>query len=273
MKTAFFRLRRRSFSERSPFCMDGWAVIVLLTAAWLASACARLGPPEIPRDLAAEQVVAGLRSTNADLTRFKCVGKITMSGPERPVQSFRAAIAGQLTDRLRIDMFAPLGGSVGTVSSDGKHLFLVMHPSREYYKRRLGSGSLEQMIKIDLSVGDLLELLVGRIPMDAEFSARLASDQNEGHPDLLLVDRWGRTRQRVSVDDSMHPVASVWFDGHQNPVYTLTVTGTQTIDGFVLPRRIDLSGPSGERVSVNLDRYEVGARFDESLFMPAPPLS
>ncbi|MDX2452009.1 hypothetical protein [Desulfosarcina sp.] len=237
------------------------------------SACTRFSPPDIQRDMAAEQMVAGLRLTNADLTRFKCVGKIILSGPNQPAQTFRAALAGQLTDRLRIDMFAPFGGSAGTVSSDGKHLFLVMHPSREYYKRRFGSGSLEPVIKINVTVGDLLELLVGRIPMDTELLPRLGVDENEVQPHLVLVDRWGRTHQRVTVDDSMHPVASEWFDGHQKPVYSLTVSGTQIIDGFVLPKRIDLSGASGERVTVILDRYEANARFDDSLFVPAPPPS
>lgn len=241
--------------------------------AWLAGGCARFSTPHSHRDLAAEQVVAGLRLTNADLTRFKCVGKITLSSPKQPAQSFRAAMAGQLSDRLRIDMFAPFGGSAGTVSSDGKHLFLVMHPSREYYKRRFGSGSLRQMIQIDVSVGELLELLVGRIPMDSEFSARLVFDENEAQRRLILVDRWGRIRQRIIVDDFMHPVASTWFDAHQNPVYTLTTAGKQTIDGFVLPRRIDLSGSSGERVTVTLDRYEVNARLDDNLFIPARPSS
>jgi hypothetical protein len=273
MIAALTRLRHRSFSHRFPSYMSVWSALVLLMAAWLPSACARFSPPDIQRDLAAEQMVAGLRLTNAGLTRFKCVGKLIMSGPKQPVQSFRAAMAGQLSDRLRIDMFAPFGGSVGTVSSDGKHLFLVMHPTRKYYKRRFGRGSLQQLIQIDVTVGDLLELLVGRIPMDAEFSARLAFDENESQPHLLLVDRWGRTRQRVTVDDAMHPVASVWFDSHQNPIFTLTATGTQTIDGFVLPLRIDLSGASGERLSVTLDRYEANARFDESLFIPAPPSS
>ena len=272
MITAFSCLQHRSLSDRSPYCMNGWSALILLIAAWLPSACARFSPPDIQRDLVAEQLVAGLRLTNADLTRFKCVGKISMSSPKQPAQTFRAAMAGQLSERLRVDMFAPFGGSAGTVSSDGKHLFLVMHPSREYYKRRFGNGSLEKMIQINVSVGDLLELLVGRIPMDAEFSARLVPDKNEAQPHLELVDRWGRTRQRVTVDDSMHPVASVWFDSHQNPIYTLTVTGTQTIGEFVLPMRIDLSAPSGGRVSLTLDRYEVNARFDENLFIPAPPL-
>ncbi|WP_319410050.1 hypothetical protein [uncultured Desulfosarcina sp.] len=223
--------------------------------------------------MAAEQMVAGLRQANAKLTRFKCVGKMTLSGLKRPAQSFRAAMAGQLADRLRIDMFAPFGGSAGTVSSDGKHLFLVMHASREYYKKRFGSGNLRSMIQINITVGDLLELLVGRIPMDEKFSARLTSDENQAQTRLVLVDQWGRTRQCVTLDDTMHPVASVWFDSHQKPVYFLMITGTQTVDGFVLPKRIDLSGTSGERVSVTLDRYEANARFDENLFIPAPPSS
>ncbi len=273
MITAFARLLYRSSFDRAPSMVRIGSAIILILAAGLPSACTRFSPPDIQRDMAAEQMVAGLRLTNADLTRFKCVGKIILSGPNQPAQTFRAALAGQLTDRLRIDMFAPFGGSAGTVSSDGKHLFLVMHPSREYYKRRFGSGSLEPVIKINVTVGDLLELLVGRIPMDTELLPRLGVDENEVQPHLVLVDRWGRTHQRVTVDDSMHPVASEWFDGHQKPVYSLTVSGTQIIDGFVLPKRIDLSGASGERVTVILDRYEANARFDDSLFVPAPPPS
>ena len=273
MITAFACLFHRSSFDRSTSIVRLWSAITLILAAWLPSACTRFSPPDIQRDMAAEQLVAGLRLTNADLTRFKCVGKIILSGPKQPAQNFRAALAGQLTDRLRIDMFAPFGGSAGTVSSDGKHLFLVMHPSREYYKRRFGSGSLEPVIQINVTVGDLLELLVGRIPMDTELLPRLGVDENEVQPHLVLVDRWGRTHQRITVDDSMHPVASEWFDSHQKPVYSLAVTGTQTIDGFVLPKRIDLSGASGERVTVILDRYEANARFDDSLFVPAQPPS
>lgn len=273
MISVFSCIRHRSFCDRFPSCFTGWPALILILVVWLPTGCTRLSPPEIQRDMAAEQMVAGLRQANADLTRFKCVGKMTLSGPEQPAQVFRAAMAGQLSDRLRIDMFAPFGGSAGTVSSDGNHLFLVMHPSREYYKRRFGSGSLRRMIQIDITVGDLLELLVGRIPMDEAFSARLTPDENNARTQLVLVDQWGRTRQRVTVDAAMHPVASVWFDSNQKPLHFLTVTGTQTVDGFVLPKRIDLSGASGERVSFTLDRYEANARFDENLFIPAPPPS
>jgi hypothetical protein len=223
--------------------------------------------------MAAERVVARLMQTNAGLSRFKCVGKLTLSGPNRPVQSLRAAMAGQLTDRLRIDMFAPFGGSAGSVASDGEHLFLVMHASREYYKRRFGSGNLRRMVQIDITVGDLLELLVGRIPVDADYSARWVADAN-GTPDHVdMLDGWGRTRQRITVDESMRPVQSVWFDSSHNPTCTLTVTGQLEVDGFVLPRQIDLVGESGERVAVAIERYEANVSLDENLFRLAPPSS
>ncbi len=273
MITAAACLRRPWLSDPLPVSISSWSSLVLILAACLLNACTRFYPPDIPRDTAAEQLVAGLRSTNADLARFKCVAKIQMSGLGQPAKSFRAAIAGQLSSRLRIDMLAPFGGSAGTVSSDGRHLFLVMHPSREYIKKRFGSGSLQRIINIDVTVDDLLQLLVGRLPLRDEFTARLINDENNTNPHLVLVDRWGRIRQRVTVDDAMHPVASMWFDNHQNLIYSLTVTGMQNIDGFVLPKRIELSGASGERVSVTLDRYEANARFDEGLFVPAVPPS
>jgi hypothetical protein len=180
-------------------------------------------------------------------------------------------MAGQLTDRLRIDMFAPFGGSTGSVASDGKHFFLVLHPSGEYHKTRFGSGSLQRLIQIDITVGDMLEMLMGRIPVEAELLPRLSPDAHGINPQVDLVDGWGRLRQRITLDDSLWPVQSVWYDTRRNPVWTLTVTGRQMIDRFFLPRRLELSGAAGERVSVALDRYEANARFDEALFrLPLP---
>jgi hypothetical protein len=251
----------------------GPAAVILILAAWLPSACTRFIPPEIQPDIPAERVKAALVTANTGLTGFRCVAKITLSEPNRPKQSFRAAVAGQLTDHLRIDMFAPFGGSAGTVSSDGNHLFLVAYPSRDYHKKRIGNGSLRRIIKVDVTVGDLLELLVGRIPLDTALSARLIPDDGATRTRLALIDRWGRTRQEITLDEALHPVRAVWFDVHHHPIRSLVVSGRQTIDGFVLPSQIDLSAESGQRVSVALQRYEANVRFDESLFKLDPPPS
>jgi hypothetical protein len=196
---------------------------------------------------------------------------MTLSSPAQAQQSFRAAVAGQLSEQLRIDMFAPFGGAAGTLSSDGNHLFLVMHPSREYVKHRIGRGSLRRIIQMDITVGDLLEMLVGRIPMDDDLSARMQPDEDGRRTHLLLSDRWNRLRQRITLDKSMMPVRSEWFDRREQSDFILTVDGRQQIAGFVLPRRIELTGTKGARVSVVLERYEANPRLDEDLFVPARP--
>lgn len=273
MTSACSALRHRSFFDRFSSSALGWSSLILIFAAWLPTACTRFPPPEAQRDMPAERMMAHLMQTNAGLSRFKCVGKIVLSDPDRPTQSFRAAMAGQLTDHLRVDMFAPFGGSAGSFSSDGKHLFLVTHPSREYFKKRIGNGSLRRIVQVNVTVGDLLELLVGRIPMGTALSGRLTADEGSVQTHLDLVDRWGRTRQRITLDASTRPVRSVWFDVHHHPVQTVVLAGQQAIDGFVLPMRIDLSAESGQRVSVELERYDANVRFDEDLFVLTPPSS
>ncbi len=248
----------------------GWMVLALvLMTVLLATACARLLAPDTQPDPAVERLVAGLQQTNAELKRFTCVGRLTLSGPNGPAQSFRAAMAGQLADRFRIDMLSAFGGSAGTVASDGQHLFWAMHTSGEYHKRRLGDGNLRRLIHLNLSVGDLLELLVGRIPMDRSRFARAYPDTDGVHTHLDWVDRWGQTRQRITLDETLHPVRAQWFDGSGDPAHRVVLSGRQTIDGFVLPRQIDLFGPLGEQVSLRLERYTANAPLDETLFTPA----
>ena len=265
------RCRERWSRMLQPTTALGLLLLALFVG--LTSGCAPLIPSRQQLDPAAEETVVRLKRINAELTRFKCVGRLTVAGPSQPKQSFRAAMAGQLSQQLRIDMFAPFGGAAGTVSSDGDHLFLVMHPTRKYVKKRFGRGSLRRIIQIDLTVGDLLEILVGRIPMDEGLSARMEPDANGLENHLVLVDRRNRIRQRISLDGGMLPVRSEWFDHDQRSDFSLTVDGRQKIAGFLLPQRIDLSAATGARVCMVLERYEANTQLNEGLFVPARPSS
>ena len=249
------------------------APITIILVALGLSACTRFQTTEIRLDGAADHMIARLKRSNIDLQRFKCVGKMILATGDQPSRSFRAALAGQLDDRLRIDMFAPFGGAAGTFASDGRNLFLVMHPTREYYKKRFSGGSLRRLIHINITVDDLLALLVGRIPMEDEYLARLVPTE-EGHAEFLEFVDWSRqVRQRITVDASMHPRRSEWFDRHQRMTHNLTFVGGQMIDGFWLPERIELSGPNGAQVTVVLERYEANTELDERLFSPDNPWS
>ena len=244
-----------------------WTIVTAL----LLSACAWSPPAEIRRDMAAEAMVSALRKINTGLNQFKYIGKLTIDDRNRPVQAFRVAIAGQFPAQLRIDMFAPIGGSAALFASDGKHLFLFDHRSHEYYKKRFGRGSLKRFIGLDLSVGDLLELLAGRIPIGEQLIARSKLERDGHTSQLILVDRNARIRQRIITDDALRPVESVWYDEREAERFKARLQGGQSVDGFVLPRRVEVSGVAGTQVSVAIDRFEVNVDFDEHLFAPERP--
>jgi hypothetical protein len=244
-----------------------WGMLI-----WMVMACTHLPAPSMPRDPVAEQIIATLKQTNIDLIRFKCMGKITISNPKQPVQTYRSAIAGQLNDHLRIDMFAPFGGAAGTVASDGEHLFLVLHASRKYYKKRFADGSLRRFIKINLTVGDLLELLVGRIPLEDELIPRMMPAEDTEGRGVRLVDRKGKIHQEIVLDADGRLRRAQWFDDHHHQVLSLKIDGAQVSDGFVVPKRIALVDASGNTVSVTLSRYEANAMLNQHLFVP-PPIS
>lgn len=263
---------------RDKMPMDGGPAAVKLpflvrtiVTALLVSACAWSPPAEIRRDMAAEAMVSALRKINIGLNQFRYIGKLTIDDRKRPVQAFRVAIAGQFPAQLRIDMFAPIGGSAALFASDGKHLFLFDHRSHDYYKKRFGKGSLNRFIGLDLSVGDLLELLAGRIPIGEKLIARSKLEGDGDTSQLILVDRNARVRQRIVIDDASRLVESVWYDEREAERFKARLQGRQSVDGFILPRRVDVSGAAGTQVSVAIDRFEVNVDFDDQLFAPERP--
>ena len=248
------------------------AMWLCMLALVMATACSHLVSFPMPRDPAAEKIIDTIKQANIDLVQFKCIGKITVSEPRQPVQSYRSAIAGQMNDHLRIDLFAPFGGAAGSVASDGKYLYLAMHASRKYYKKRFSNGSLYRFVKIDVTVEDLLELLVGRIPVDDERLAQSLSVDDADYPGVCLVDRQGKIRQKIILDTDGRPIRALWFDQHGKQMLALKISGRQAIDGFILPKRIKLLAGSGQTVSIVIDRYQANAILDQSLFV-LPPIS
>ncbi|BBO79682.1 hypothetical protein DSCO28_02480 [Desulfosarcina ovata subsp. sediminis] len=246
-------------------------VLLGLLVMGLTGGCAGLRPATVPTDPESEAVLAQLKHANSGLSQFKCVGRLTLKTPNQPAQSFRAAVAGQIPDRLRIDLFSPFGGSSATLASDGEHLFVVQHASQEYRKKTLGQGSLRRIVGLDVSVAELLELMVGRLPLEAGCAARRSSIGTDSGSQLDLIDRRGRVRQRITLDADRQPKQSAWFDTGGKPVYTLVVSGWQVVDGFALPRKLELSKETGQRVTVGLDRYVANAPMSDGLFTPAPP--
>jgi outer membrane lipoprotein-sorting protein len=254
------------------FVASSKIILCILFSIVLAS-CA-IGTPQPDQwDIVAEKSLARAKQNNASLKRLKCIAKISLAHPGQPVRRFRAAIAGQLDDYLRIDMFAPFGGSAGTFSADGKHLFLVTHPSRDYYKKRFGKGSLHRFVQLDVTVSELLELLVGRIPANDFFSLRFIAGEGGKDDRLLLLDRWGNTEQRIFFDSNGRAHRGEWLDKEGNVTHSMALIGDRRINTFELPRQIELSNGQGGSATIILEKYDTNAVIDANIFTIHPPSS
>ncbi|GAB6907605.1 hypothetical protein DESC_240037 [Desulfosarcina cetonica] len=257
---------------RQSFASAVRGLLLLFVFLGLTSGCSYLVPPAPVADPAAEALVTRLNHANAGLAQFKWVGRLSLARPNRPVQVYRAAVAGQHDDRLRIDLFSPVGGSAASFSSDGSDFYVIEHASREYHKKAVGRGSLRAFVGLDIHIKDLLEFMAGRIPVETECVAQRVPVEEEDAPlELRLVDRRGRVRQRITLDQTMRPAAVVWFDSSGKAIYTLTITSLQDIDGFTVPRQMALSDITGRRLSFRLDRFMANAPMSEDLFVLPPP--
>lgn len=244
---------------------------ILSLALFLVNGCAFFSPVTILPDPEAEEILASLQGPNAALSRFKGIGQVRIFIPEQPVQTHRIAVAGEMADRLRIDLISPVGGSAATFSSDGRYFFIIRQtPAVEYHKKKVRPGLFRRLVGIDVQATDLLKVLSGQIPVESQCVARMSADRPLSGETVNLVDRKGRVRQRIVVDSDGKPVEVVWFDGGEKTLYTLHRSGEQKAGEFVFPRRVELFTPDGHRLVMTMDRYFPDATMDDNLFRPSP---
>jgi hypothetical protein len=120
-------------------------------------------------------------------------------------------------------------------------------------------------------VAELLEMMVGRIPVEKAFRVRLIEEASEKDRILALVDRRGEVRQKIFMDSTGMPYRAEWFDPKGRLLHSLVRRGDQRINDFFLPQQIELSDVPGNHVLIRIERYEANATIEESLFTLDPP--
>ncbi len=243
-----------------------WLPVVSILILCLPVACSHLAAPDIPKDVQAEKIVTGIVQGDSALTSFTCMAKIVLAMPDQPQRFFRVAIAGRQPKWLRMDLLTPFGGSSTTIASDGSHLFADIHSSGEFYERPIGRGDLSRFTGIDITVGELLDFLMGRIPVDKKYIARMVQGATMDPVQVELVDRRAIPRQRITLDEKYRPIRAQWLDEHGTPLRTLMFSGSMTIDGFVLPETIQLTAASQMGITLTIQRYNPNPAVSVGIF-------
>ncbi len=244
-------------------------LLLSLAALVLTGGCAALSRRLTVQEFdtpATRELVTRISKQNSDLQGFKGIGKLRLQQPEGGV-SLRAAWMGVYPDRLRIELINA-GQPVAKLAVDGHWFYLISHAEDRFHKMESADPSLKRLVDVPVRAGDMIALLSGRIPLAPFHHADMKKSEGQW---LLVLKHWGRTVQRLFLDDEGKRVVAIErFSAHESFRYKATLTDIREVDGYAIPFGLRFSAEPGTGFSLAVDRYWADADIDYSRFSLRP---
>ncbi len=244
--------------------------IAFLALAWFCGCAAAplqtRAPALAPQASAAWR--ARLDAINLNLGTLKLIGRLDLAGAQGQYTA-RVAWAMAPPDRLRIDLLAGLLPSA-SLASDGRHFYLRENNSGQVRSRTASNPSLEPILGLDVTVGDLLQIMAGRPPHLPNGKVR-ASILGTGEQTMLFFEKpWGGgVRVVVSSDGrELSRVEMVAPDGSLS--WRVAYSDYRSVPPYRLPAGIEIADES-ESCTLRVDRIWVDAPLDAGIFILTGP--
>jgi hypothetical protein len=274
---------------------------ILFICIFFISACTSLShriseeSKEFSSSSEAKAIISTLKSQNHTLKTIKGVGKITfLEGKEKDMTS-RIAWVVSTPDKIRITLSSVSGHPMVSAASDGQWFYFVSHANGDFYKKRLTNFNMKRFFSISIKSEDIVNILLGRIPVVEYDSADLIQDRsiiglsgkdfvraevsslNKGAQGstnsflLLLKSKWGNTREKIYLNDKKDAHQVEMFDLAGTLLYRLELIRMQEIKSFQVPSRLKVSNDDGAGFQLDLDRCWADATVSSSVFTLTPP--
>lgn len=254
----------------SRLCATGVFLLLAL------SACSTLKrvptAEETAARLEAEAVLEHLVQANASLSTFKGLGRIKRWGASEQPSTQRAAWVAAAPDKLGLVVLAA-GRPVVRVAADGRFVYLVdlLDPVHSYTKKRTADASLARLIRIPVSVTDIVAILAGRPPIPDHARAFLQKDGQTGLRLLVLENRW-RVVAKVYLGPDQEEIRRLEVFGADGKLnYRVEFEEMQTIQGYRVPLRLLLTDDAGSGVQLEIEQYLANPPVTAAMFVIPPP--
>ncbi|MFZ1202596.1 MAG: hypothetical protein WAO07_20705 [Desulfobacterales bacterium] len=240
------------------------------------SACSTLNRmptgEETAARLEAEAALAHLEQANASLSTIKGLGRIKLWGADERPQSQRAAWVAAAPDRLAIVVLAA-GRPVVRVAADGRFVYLVdlQDSASSYTKKRTADASLARLIRIPITVTDIVAILAGRPPIPDHSRASLQKDGQTGLRLLVLKNRW-HVVAKIYIGPGSEDLRR-WevYGANGKLTYRVEFEEMQTVQGYRVPLRLLLTDDAGNGVQLEIEQYLVNVPVTTAMFEIPPP--
>jgi outer membrane biogenesis lipoprotein LolB len=254
-------------------------LLILVSLSLIATGCSTLkqreeGSPVMASSPQAEALFNRLQSQNAHLHSFKGTGRLRIN-EANGIQQTRLMWAGFKNEKLRLEIMGTIGQPILSFANDGKRIYLISHTEDRFYSKRESNANLERLIMLPITVSACLDLMAGRIPLEAHLMPLVVQDKKEGEQILVLksTDR-KKGDQHIFIDTSSGNVRRVEaYDRAEILVYRAEFVRMQHVDGFEVPRELHLSNDKNASLQLVVDRFWPNAPVAEDLFKLAKPVN
>lgn len=254
----------------SRLCATGVFLLLAL------SACSTLKrmptAEETAARLEAEAVLEHLMQANASLSTCKGRGRIKHWGAGEQPSTQRVAWVAAAPDKLGLVVLAA-GRPVVRVAADGRFVYLVdlLDPVKSYTKKRTADASLARLIRIPITVSEIVAILAGRPLIPEHARASLQKDRQAGLRLLMLENRW-RVVAKFYLEPAQEDIRRLevfGVDGKMN--YRVEFEEMQTVQGYRVPRLLLLTDDAGNGMQLEIQQYLANPPVTAAMFVIPPP--
>ena len=246
-------------------------------AALLFSGCAGLDPQlrqeEDPATtVEAQAILENIRKTNATLTSFKGMGRLTVRNEGKVQVDERMAWVGADPLNLSVVLFAA-GFPALRMAGNGESLYYqdAGEPGAPVKRLQVEDPDFKRLLSVPIQASDILAVLRGRIPIREHSSARLVRVRSGDGWALLLLRTWG-VHQKIFLDESKTQVLQTEvYDAFGNMLFQVNFQEMQLVGGYKVPYRVAVSSDNKALVQLLVERYWPNVPVEPSMFVLGSP--
>jgi outer membrane biogenesis lipoprotein LolB len=223
-------------------------------------------PDSVPE---AQRILSVIKAGNDAARSFKGIGKISV-WDQNGSRTSRAAWAGAIDGRLRIEFLALPGQPVAKFIYDGENYYFLSQTDQRLHQQSCSDPMLTQIAGVPVRVSEVVEFLAGGIPIYAHDSVVLEplaspSSSKDGYV-LVFKKRWMGVVQKIYLDPSRSVVLKVEIYKWWKKEYQAVFAQVRQVNDHRIP--FDLTISDGERKGfrVAIDRYWADVAVTPSLF-------
>ena len=180
-------------------------------------------------------------------------------------------MAALMPDRLRLEWLSAVGQPVTRLAGDGTQISIAVPGEIEIRRMPQTSASLEPLIQIPIGIEELQSLTTGR-PKLPEFAAAQIVSQDDQRVVIALKDRWHRLLANIDVEpDRGRLMRMETLDWDEEPLYAIRWKKWEMAGKYEIPKRVELTTPSGRRLELSMARFWPNVDVPLSLFQLKSP--